>query len=279
VILWGDLRSDLQALADISFQKDVNKIPIVLKVNILRISEWHGLNQYVKVETKVTFYREKDGNLGKVYETEAFIEKQNEFFKDKYESIIREVLQKCLHSFETSGWTSMDPTWEEYQKVANSSQDTGDTLSLVMPDHRRIVLIEPINFSPNLSGAGLLQYEYDTNQTGWVRVDNSTTEVFSAKENEETRMIYNFVSRTGVMKRLGKSGFAFLIDGGIPIGVENSAGHYNPYIGLNLQENIVYFPLVKKGFVATAGFYQIKLFYTDLYTWDTGVKASIGYQF
>ncbi len=72
------LRTDIQALADISFRKDADKIPIVIKINVLRLSGFKGLNRYIKAEVKVAFYRVKNGKLGKIFAADDWEAKEPE---------------------------------------------------------------------------------------------------------------------------------------------------------------------------------------------------------
>lgn len=119
----------------------------------------------------------------------------------------------------------------------------------------------------------------DINQKDWAWVDNSTTEIFAAKNGTHSGMVYNLENRFGVIRRLGYSGFAILVEWGIPFGVESLPDYSRIIYGLNLQESLVYFPLEKHGLAATAGFYQIRLFNSDIYPQDSGFRFGIGYQF
>ncbi|HEX7714848.1 MAG TPA: hypothetical protein VF531_12610 [Bacillota bacterium] len=277
LILEGDLRTDLQALADISFKKTTDKIPVVMKVNLLRFSSWSGLNRYIKVEAQIAFYRVQDGKLGKVYQTEAYLE-QAESGLDQYERMLRSVIGKCLTGFAATSWESVAPEWQDYQTVVAQTTPSDATLSLTMPERHRIYLLESISV-PGGNGGGLLRYDQDVNQKDWAWVDNSATEIFSAKNGTNSGMVYNLESRSGVMRRLGDSGFAILVEWGMPFGVESLPDYSRIIYGLNLQESLVYFPLEKHGLAATASFYQIRLFNSDIYPQDSGFRIGIGYQF
>lgn len=277
LILEGDLRTDLQALADISFRKTTDKIPVVMKVNLLRFSSWSGLNRYIKVETQIAFYRVQDRNLGKVYQTEAYIEEPESGF-DQYGRMVRSVIGKCFTGFAATDWESDIPEWQDYQTVVAQTTPSDATLSLTMPERHRIYLLESISV-PGGNGGGLLRYDQDINQKDWAWVDNSATEVFTAQNGANSGMIYNLESRSGVMRRLGDSGFAILVEWGMPFGVESLPDYSRIIYGLNLQESLVYFPLEKHGLAAAASFYQIRLFNSDIYPQDSGFRVGIGYQF
>lgn len=278
VDLQGDFRTDIQALADISFQKDVTKTPIVIKVNVLQLKEWHGLNQYIRAEVKLAFYREKDGQLGKIFEAESYAENQQELLLEGNERNIRVALEKCFKSFAASNWEKVNPVWEEYQKVASQGSEPDTKMTITMPERHQVLLLEPIN-SANASGWGLNRYEYDINQTGWIKIHSSSTEVFSIPGGNNGT-IYNLETRSGVMRRFGNSGFGVLFEGGIPFGIEDDRSYFKIFYGLNFQENLVYFPTGKRGIAATVGFYQSRYFNSDIYpAWDTGIKASLGFQF
>ncbi len=277
--LWGDFRTSIQALSDISFRKEPDKIPIVIKINVLRLSASRGLNQYVKAEAKVAFYREKDGRLGKIYEAESYDETIDPYFAEYYGINIWNAMEKCFQLFATADWEAIEPEWEDYQKVATQSSDKDRQMIMLMPERHQVFLLEPMSVA-NINGWGLIRYEYDINQTGWISVHNSTTEIFTANNGSWEGTLYNFESRSGVMRRFGNSGFGILLEGGIPFGIEDNRAYIKCFLGLDFQQSLVYFPTAKQGIAATVGFYQRRLYYSDLCSsWETGMKAALGFQF
>ena len=94
-----------------NFDQDNDGIPIVLHVNELKISETKSLPITGKAEIKLEFYHFKDGSIGKLYESEAFVEKPAVNVSKTHEERIREVITTCLESFNNSDWKTVEPVY------------------------------------------------------------------------------------------------------------------------------------------------------------------------
>ena len=94
-----------------NFDQDKNGIPIVLHITELKISESSSLPISGKAEIKMEFYRFKDGSIGKLYESEAFVEKPAVNVTKTHEERIREVIATCLESFNKSDWKTVEPMY------------------------------------------------------------------------------------------------------------------------------------------------------------------------
>jgi len=94
-----------------NFDQEKNGIPIVLYITELKISETKNLPITGKADIKMEFYRFKDGSIGKLYESEAYVEKPAVNVTKTHEERIREVISTCLRSFNKSDWQTADPMY------------------------------------------------------------------------------------------------------------------------------------------------------------------------
>ena len=94
-----------------NFNQDRNGVPIVLHITELEISETKSLPIAGKAEIKIEFYRERDGSIGKLYESEAFVEQPAVNVTKTHEERIREVISTCLESFNQSDWKTVEPVY------------------------------------------------------------------------------------------------------------------------------------------------------------------------
>jgi len=94
-----------------NFRQDPNTVPIVIRITKLEISESSSLPIKGKAEIAMEFCREKNGSLGKLYDSEAFVEKPAVNVTKTHEERIREVITSCLKSFNDSDWKSIDPIY------------------------------------------------------------------------------------------------------------------------------------------------------------------------
>jgi hypothetical protein len=277
ITLSGDFQISLQALCDLTFVKDNVKTPIVIKINVLQVGESNGLHLYNKAMAKVAFYEEKDGKLGKLFETESYTEIKGWSIFEPNERNIREVLEECVKNFMASNWESVTPQWEDRVQVTSQSLEKDHQMIITMPDRHNVWLLQPITNAP-YTGNALVRYEYDRNATGWVNFDSDSCQVYSVDYGSYKGMSYCSENTSGHMRRFGDSGFGFAISCGIPVGLEFHNGTRRIFYGLNFQENIIYLPIAKNGLAATFGCYQTKLYNTDQLVWDRGYKFSLGFQ-
>ncbi|MFW5832175.1 MAG: hypothetical protein ACOCVA_07965, partial [Prolixibacteraceae bacterium] len=94
-----------------NFDQDKNGVPIVLHITELKISESSSLPITGKAEVKIEFFRFKDGSIGKLYESEAFVEKPAVNVTKTHEERIREVVSTCIESFNKSDWKTAEPMY------------------------------------------------------------------------------------------------------------------------------------------------------------------------
>jgi hypothetical protein len=113
----GGVDSAIYNYLEQSFSQDTKAVPIVLHITQLNISESSGLPVKGKAEIKMEFYREKNGNVGKLYDEEAFVEKPAVNVTKTHEERIREVITSCLKSFNDSDWQTITPIY--YKEVEN----------------------------------------------------------------------------------------------------------------------------------------------------------------
>ena len=91
--------------------QDAGGVPIVIGITELNISESSSLPVAGKAEVKMEFYREKDGSLGKLYASEASIEKPAVNVSKTHEERIREVIVSCIENFNHSDWEEINPMY------------------------------------------------------------------------------------------------------------------------------------------------------------------------
>ncbi len=94
-----------------NLEQEPDAVPIVIGITELKISESSSLPVTGKAEIKMEFYKEKDGSLGKLYASEAFIEKPAVNVTKTHEERIREVITSCLENFNDSDWKTISPMY------------------------------------------------------------------------------------------------------------------------------------------------------------------------
>jgi len=94
-----------------NFRQDSSGVPVVMRVTYLHVSETMGVPATGKAEIKLEFLREKDGSLGKLYKSEAFVEKPALNVTKTHEQRIREVIATCLENFNESDWKTIEPVY------------------------------------------------------------------------------------------------------------------------------------------------------------------------
>jgi hypothetical protein len=94
-----------------NFSQNKNGVPIVLHVTKLEISETKSLPISGKAEIEIEFFRERDGSLAKLYQSEAFVEQPALNVTKTHEARIREVIATCLQSFNESDWKTLEPVY------------------------------------------------------------------------------------------------------------------------------------------------------------------------
>jgi len=100
----------------------------VIKIAHLNISEKTTFtNEIGRAEIKLEFYKVNNGKLGKIYETEAFVEESGMDVTRGHEKRIRSVLKTCINSFNNSNWKSKKPEFEEMESVIADKTDVTDT--------------------------------------------------------------------------------------------------------------------------------------------------------
>ena len=94
-----------------NFSQEPNAVPIVIRITKLEISESKSIPVKGKAEIAMEFCREKNGSLGKLYDSEAFVEKPAVNVTKTHEERIREIITSCLKSFNDSDWKSINPVY------------------------------------------------------------------------------------------------------------------------------------------------------------------------
>lgn len=70
----GDFINVIQSYLETTFKMAETKVPIVVKINILRVVEEEAIEGEIsRAEAKMAFYKMNEAKLGKVYETEAYV--------------------------------------------------------------------------------------------------------------------------------------------------------------------------------------------------------------
>jgi hypothetical protein len=112
--LGRDLADVIQSLVNLSFPADDTKIPVMVVIDRLRVSEKEEPSgEYARAEVKMGFFKVEADKVGKVFETEAFSDIQSHWDVTKYhEANIRNAVEKCFASFIHSNWKTAEVTWE-----------------------------------------------------------------------------------------------------------------------------------------------------------------------
>lgn len=94
-----------------NFNQDRKGVPIVLHITKLEISETKSLPISGRAEIEIEFFRERDGSIAKLYQSEAFVEQPAVNVTKTHEARIREVISTCLESFNESDWKTINPVY------------------------------------------------------------------------------------------------------------------------------------------------------------------------
>jgi hypothetical protein len=160
--LVGGVESSIYQYLKTSFSFDTNKIPIVVKIIYLNISEKTAFsNEIGRAEIKLEFYKVAGGKLGKIYESEAFVEEPGMDVTKGHEKRIRSVLKTCINSFNNSDWKSINPEFEEMESViADEADKTETSFSEINQETGRWNSLLTFNktFGINATGWGLSYY-------------------------------------------------------------------------------------------------------------------------
>lgn len=278
-----------------SVVQDTHSTPVVMRVVYLNISEHTGIaSETGKAEIKVEFYKKESNELGKLYETEAFVEKPGMDVTKGHEKRIREVLVACLKSFNNSEWEKATPAFEEAKAVAESPVEMeGTSFSNVQQEAPvwNSLLTFNKTWGVNADGWGLTYYGYTINKKSdwiipWViSLERYTIdpEYFSQWGYQEAQFSY-YMPGLSAFKKLNKNGnlysnFTFMI----PLGSEKltdfrgeESTHF--IIGLAPTQGLYFIPKSKFGITFGLGIYE-RLLTSKVYKSDIGIKAEMGIKF
>jgi len=109
--LKGGVKKAVFDFLEENFDQDKNGVPIVLHITRLEISESKSLPITGKAEIEIEFFREKEGSIAKLYQSEAFVEQPAVNVTKTHEARIREVIATCLRSFNESDWKTVEPVY------------------------------------------------------------------------------------------------------------------------------------------------------------------------
>jgi hypothetical protein len=291
--LVGGVESSIYQYLKTSFSFDTNKIPIVVKIIYLNISEKTAFsNEIGRAEIKLEFYKVAGGKLGKIYESEAFVEEPGMDVTKGHEKRIRSVLKTCINSFNNSDWKSINPEFEEMESViADEADKTETSFSEINQETGRWNSLLTFNktFGINATGWGLSYYGYTKNEkSDWiipwvVSIESFTinTDYFSQFDYQEAKLNY-WMPGISAFKKLNDNfyaSFTFLI----PIGNEtltdfNGNETDNFLIGLAPTQGIYFIPKSNFGFTFGVGIYE-RLLTSEVYKSDFGFKVEVGIKF
>jgi hypothetical protein len=116
--LANDFTMSIQSYVNNCFVVDNKKTPILIIIDELKISESEGIGEFARAKAKIEFYKTSNGKVGKLFETEATVEKRSFLDVTEYhEENIRNVIEKCFVSFINSNWNEIEVVWEDQSKI------------------------------------------------------------------------------------------------------------------------------------------------------------------
>lgn len=117
-----DLVNVFQAYFDVCFPVNNSKMPIIIVVNRLKVSEIEQLTgEYARAEIKMEFFRTANNKVGKVFEAEAVSDMRSGWDVTKYhEANIRCAIEKCFTSFINSKWNTVEVNWVDQNTFENN---------------------------------------------------------------------------------------------------------------------------------------------------------------
>lgn len=133
--LAGDFKNTLKSYFDTSFNPSSDKTPIIIKIAKFEISESTRINgEFSRAEIEMEFFKTSEGKIGKLFETEAFVEKVSFLDVTEYhEENIRNVFEQCFKSFIDSNWETTEVVWEEKTSVEKViANEESKVLSIVV---------------------------------------------------------------------------------------------------------------------------------------------------
>lgn len=172
--LAGDFKNTLQSYFDTSFSPSSDKTPIIIKIAKFEISESTRINgEFSRAEIEMEFFKTSEGKIGKLFETEAFVEKVSfldvtEYHKDN----IRNVFEQCFKSFIDSNWETTEVVWEEKTSVEKV---------IANQEPKMLSIVIKKTTSGNLYYYGDNQLSYEQLETKLIMVPESIPEIKKAK--------------------------------------------------------------------------------------------------
>ena len=118
----GDFVEVFQTYFNLNFPVDNGKIPIIIVIDRLRVSEREQFSgEYARAEIKMEFFKTANNKVGKVFETEVFSDIRSGWDVTKYHEVnIRSAIEKCLSSFINSKWNTIEVNWVEQSTFENT---------------------------------------------------------------------------------------------------------------------------------------------------------------
>lgn len=287
------LEETLQQYFNSVLPKADNQEAVVLKIIDLYISEKTLFTSETgRAEIKIEFYKiNNNGQLGKVYEAEAFFEEPAMDVTKKHETRIRKVISDCLKRFSTSNWQEIHPDFKPNELIIATTEQIDST---IIEARKSIKIRSIVTFSKtlgiNASGWGLNYHGYvnKDEQNKWlipytISIENATinTDLFNGTDYQSFELGYFVFGLTG-LKKINDILY-FQLQGRIPVGNERLTDFSqneksNFIIGFGASQGIMLIPKSKFGIVLSAGFYET-LLTSELYKNDIGFKFELGLKF
>lgn len=188
--LAGDFRNTLQSYFDTSFSHSSDKTPIIIKITKFEISESNRINgEFSRAEIEMEFFKTSEGKLGKLFETEAFVEKVSFLDVTEYhEDNIRNVFEQCIKSFIDSNWEATEVVWEEKTSVEKA---------IANQEPKMLSIVIKKTASRNLYYYGDNQLSYEQLEAKLNMIPESIPEVKKAKRY--SRFVTFFASTGGFL--------------------------------------------------------------------------------
>ncbi len=284
-----------------SVSQDTAATPIIMRIVHLNISErTNAFSEYGRAEIAVEFYKNENGNQGKVYEAEAFIDKPAMDVTKGHEKRIREVLLMCLEKFNNSGWENAVPVQNQELPVVENV-----VAANTLPKQEPVVSSYGMQQAPrwnslltfnktlgvNADGWALTYYGYTNSEKSkwiipWViSIENYTVDptYFSQWGYSQAQFSY-YMPGISAFNKLNEKGnlmanFTFMI----PVGSEkltDYSGRESTHfvIGLAPTQGIYFVPESNFGITFGIGVYE-KLMTSKVYKSDIGIKFEFGLKF
>jgi hypothetical protein len=281
-VLAGGVPDALRRYFQTRYLAPADATPLAVRVTALRVSEHTSLKEVGTAEVQLEVYRIEGDRLGRVFAGGAVAERQGMDVTRYHDDNLADALDRTVELFRSSGWRSVTPAYEPDTAAARPLVAAAAPLRPARAvTHRTAYLLTPIA-GRNGTGGGFtwMQYRADRDWAAHLSLNLAFLGAESP-DGDVSGLFANFGPALGVVRRLGPSPFALLLNLQVPFGTETidygGEQEENFFIGGRLSQMLALIPR-ERGLVLGVGLYQSAIAGSELYPNDAGFQFHVGFQ-